>query len=117
MHRGMSEPSTERYGFTWSGKQASLEPLSETRHGAAGRRCRTQHRSPEPAENVFVEGDNLEVLKLLRRSSGRRSSSIYTDPPYNTKQSFVYDDDFSTKQALALPTCTTKTAGTPAGCR
>ena len=88
-----ADDSPERYGLTWHGKKAaralSLQPSTAT-------------LLPRPedsvdwdtSKNVFIEGDNLEVLKLLQKAYAGKIKIIYIDPPYNTGKDFVYPDDF-----------------------
>ncbi|KLN34191.1 hypothetical protein FB00_13515 [Cellulosimicrobium funkei] len=91
----------ERYGLMWAGKAEAVRSLQSPSHGAL---VPDLARSAEwdGAKNVFVEGDNLEVLKLLQKAYNDRVKMIYIDPPYNTGSDFVYADDFTdtTRQYL-----------------
>ena len=85
----------ERYQFTWPDKKKSVllanAPINKTL-----RPCREESVDFDNTENLYIEGDNLEVLKLLQETYLGKIKMIYIDPPYNTgKDTFVYDDDFS----------------------
>lgn len=85
----------ERYQFTWPDKKKSVllanAPINKTL-----RPCREESVDFDTTENLYIEGDNLEVLKLLQETYLGKIKMIYIDPPYNTgKDTFVYDDDFS----------------------
>ena len=84
----------ERYGLQWAGKQDAIRTLL-TPSGST--LVPDLERSDEfgKAKNVFIEGDNLEVLKLLQKAYNDQVKLIYIDPPYNTRNDFVYNDDFS----------------------
>ena len=84
----------ERYQFTWPDKKKSMllanAPINKTL-----RPCREESVDFDTAENLYIEGDNLEVLKLLQETYLGKIKMIYIDPPYNTGNDFVYNDDFS----------------------
>lgn len=84
----------ERYQFTWPGKrEAKLEarrPIKKTM-----RPCPEKSKNWDTTENLYIEGDNLEALKIMRETYAGKVKLIYIDPPYNTGHDFVYDDDFS----------------------
>lgn len=85
---------TERYSFTWNGKRrAGL--MAQTPPVGALRPCPEQSVEWDTTGNLFIEGDNLEVLKLLQKSYHRKVKMIYIDPPYNTGKDFVYRDDYT----------------------
>lgn len=84
----------ERYGLQWAGKRDAVRALLEPGQGALVPNL-TESIGFETARNVFIEGDNLEVLKLLQKAYNDRVKLIYIDPPYNTGNDFVYNDDFS----------------------
>lgn len=84
----------ERYGLQWAGKQEAIRSLLTPSRATLVPDPETSI-SFDTAENVFIEGDNLEVLKLLQKAYNDRVKLIYIDPPYNTGNDFVYDDDFS----------------------
>jgi adenine-specific DNA-methyltransferase len=87
-------PAAEHFGLTWPGKRAARRLASQPSTGTL---------LPAPGEgvnetttrNIFIEGDNLEVLKLLQKSYAGQVKMIYIDPPYNTGNDFVYKDDYS----------------------
>lgn len=84
----------ERYQFTWPDKRAASrlanEPINKTL-----RPCREESVDFDTTENLYIEGDNLDVLKVLRETYLGRVKMIYIDPPYNTGNDFVYNDDFA----------------------
>lgn len=88
------EGRRERYQFTWPGKaEAKLEarrPCSKTL-----RPCPEKSVDWDTTQNVYIEGDNLEALKIMRETYAGKVKLIYIDPPYNTGHDFVYDDDFA----------------------
>lgn len=84
----------ERYQFTWPDKRKSIL-LANAPIAAALRPCREESVDFDTTENLYIEGDNLDVLKLLRETYLNRVKMIYIDPPYNTGKDFVYEDDFS----------------------
>ncbi len=84
----------ERYGLQWAGKSEALRCLL-TPSRATLVPDLDQSNDFDNARNVFIEGDNLEVLKLLQKAYNDRVKLIYIDPPYNTGRDFVYTDDFS----------------------
>lgn len=91
---GKSSPQPDRYRFHWAGKQEAILSLHQPS---------TATLTPIPAESIqwdttqhaFIEGDNLEVLKLLYKSYFGRVKLIYIDPPYNTGNDFIYPDDYT----------------------
>jgi adenine-specific DNA-methyltransferase len=87
------EDSNERYNFTWNGKGRALR-LSQTPSLGTLRPCKEESKNWDTTENLYIEGDNLEVLKLLQKSYYGKVKMIYIDPPYNTGKDFVYKDDF-----------------------
>lgn len=88
------EDGEERYQFTWPDKRAASrlanEPVNLTL-----RPCREESVDFDSTENLYIEGDNLDVLKVLRETYLGRVKMIYIDPPYNTGNDFVYNDDFA----------------------
>ena len=84
----------ERYNFTWNGKGKALR-LAQTPTTGTLRPCETESKNWDDTQNLYIEGDNLEVLKLLQKSYHGKIKMIYIDPPYNTGGDFVYPDDFS----------------------
>ena len=83
----------EAYEFTWVGKKAAIveanKPIRKTL-----RPCMAESKDWDTTENLYIEGDNLEVLKLLQESYLGKVKMIYIDPPYNTGNDFIYADDF-----------------------
>ena len=88
----------ERYQFTWPDKKKSVllanAPINKTL-----RPCREESVDFDTTENLYIEGDNLEVLKLLQETYLGKIKMIYIDPPYNTGNDFVYEDDFASSEA------------------
>ena len=84
----------ERYAFTWPGKRDAIR-LSQTPSAATLRPRKDKSVDWDTTKNLYIEGDNLEVLKLLQRSYHGKVKMIYIDPPYNTGNDFVYNDSFS----------------------
>src|ERR1039458_991552 len=84
----------ERFSFCWAGKREAIELLQNPTR-ATLLPVVSESVDFEGAQHVFIEGDNLEVLKLLYRSYFGRVKMIYIDPPYNTGNEFIYPDDFS----------------------
>lgn len=84
----------ERYQFTWPDKKKSIL-LANAPIASSLRPCREESVDFDNTENLYIEGDNLDVLKLLRETYLNRIKMIYIDPPYNTGNDFVYDDDFA----------------------
>jgi adenine-specific DNA-methyltransferase len=83
----------ERYSFTWNGKSRARR-LAQTPSTGTLRPCPEESVNWETTQNLFIEGENLEVLKLLQKSYHRKVKMIYIDPPYNTGKEFIYPDDF-----------------------
>ena len=90
----VDENDREKYEFRWKGKQEALQ-LAGKRSAGTLRPCPEESVDWESTRNLYIEGDNLEVLKLLQTSYYRKVKMIYIDPPYNTGNDFVYTDDFS----------------------
>ena len=88
------EGNQERYQFTWPGKREAMR-LANTPSNMTLRPDRESSVDFDNTENLYIEGDNLEVLKLLREDYLGKVKMIYIDPPYNTGNDFVYEDDFS----------------------
>jgi adenine-specific DNA-methyltransferase len=87
------ETEDERYSFNWHGK-AQARQLAQSPSAGTLRPCKEDSVDWDTTHNIFVEGDNLEALKLLQKSYHKRVKMIYIDPPYNTGNDFVYHDDF-----------------------
>ena len=87
------DDSREKYQFTWNGKAKSIK-LAQTPSSATLRPCKEKSKNWDTTENLYIEGDNLEVLKQLQKTYYGKIKMIYIDPPYNTGNDFVYHDDF-----------------------
>lgn len=87
------DDSDERYNFTWNGKNRARQ-IAQTPSAGTLRPCKDESVNWDSTENLFIEGDNLEVLKLLQKSYHKKVKMIYIDPPYNTGNDFVYQDNF-----------------------
>lgn len=83
----------ERYNFSWPGKSKAIR-ISQTPSTGTLRPCKEESKDWNTTQNLYIEGDNLEVLKLLQKSYYGKVKMIYIDPPYNTGNDFVYKDDF-----------------------
>lgn len=83
----------EVYEFTWVGKRASIVEANKLIRKTL-RPCKDESVNWDKTENLYIEGDNLEVLKLLQESYLGKVKMIYIDPPYNTGNDFIYNDDF-----------------------
>ncbi len=92
------EGAEERYQFTWPDKRAAIR-LANAPMNKTLRPCREESVDFDNTENLYIEGDNLEVLKLLRENYLGKVKMIYIDPPYNTGNDFVYNDDFAKSKA------------------
>lgn len=90
------EENDERYQFTWPGKKKSIL-LANAPISATLRPCKEESIDFDNTGNLFIEGDNLDVLKLLQETYLRKVKIIYIDPPYNTGNDFIYKDDFVEK--------------------
>ncbi len=90
----VAEGTRERYQFTWPGKAAAKlearKPCTKTM-----RPCPEESVNWDTTENLYIEGDNLEALKIMRETYAGKVKLIYIDPPYNTGHDFIYDDDFA----------------------
>jgi len=94
LSKNIVEGAEERYQFTWPDKRNAIRlanaPTTDTL-----RPCREESVDFDNTQNLYIEGDNLEVLKLLRQNYLGKVKMIYIDPPYNTGNDFVYNDDFA----------------------
>lgn len=88
----------EKYKFEWKGKSECLR-LAQKRSTGTLRPCCEESVNFDDTQNVYIEGDNLEVLKLLQTAYYNKVKMIYIDPPYNTGNDFVYEDDFADPMA------------------
>ncbi|WP_261790927.1 MULTISPECIES: site-specific DNA-methyltransferase [Fusobacterium] len=89
-----TEGSKERYSLTWNGKSRARQIAQEVSTGTL-RPAKEESKNWNNTENIYIEGDNLEVLKLLQKSYHGKIKMIYIDPPYNTGKDFVYKDNFT----------------------
>ena len=87
------EDRPERYSFNWHGKSRARR-IAQTPSTGTLRPCREESVNWDTTQNIFIEGDNLEVLKLLQKSYHKRVKMIYIDPPYNTGKEFIYPDKY-----------------------
>ncbi|MCF6339594.1 MAG: site-specific DNA-methyltransferase [Sulfurimonas sp.] len=88
-----TDKENERYNFTWNGKQEAKR-IAQTPSTGTLRPCKEESKDWNTTQNLYIEGDNLEVLKLLQKSYHKKVKMIYIDPPYNTGKDFVYKDNF-----------------------
>src|SRR5699024_11377836 len=84
----------EKYSFTWNGKQNAIKLAQQASTGTL-RPNKEKSKNWNTTENLYIEGDNLEALKILQKSYAGKVNFIYIDPPYNTGNDFVYSDKFS----------------------
>jgi len=84
----------ERYNFNWHGKSRARR-IAQTPSSGTLRPCPEESVNWDTTQNIFIEGDNLEVLKLLQKSYHKRVKMIYIDPPYNTGNEFIYPDKYA----------------------
>lgn len=87
------DTESERYNFTWNGKSEAKQ-IAQTPSTGTLRPCVAESKNWDTTQNLYIEGDNLEVLKLLQKSYHKQVKMIYIDPPYNTGKDFVYKDNF-----------------------
>lgn len=88
------EERKEKYQFTWPGKSAAIK-IAQSPSSSTLRPEKIYSKQWEKSENIYIEGDNLEVLKQLQKTYYGKVKMIYIDPPYNTGNDFVYKDDFN----------------------
>jgi adenine-specific DNA-methyltransferase len=87
------EDKDERYRFEWHGKSKAIR-LAQIQSTGTLRACKEESKNWDTTENLYIEGDNLEVIKLLQKTYNNSIKMIYIDPPYNTGKDFVYKDNF-----------------------
>ncbi|WP_434303741.1 site-specific DNA-methyltransferase [Clostridium botulinum] len=87
------EDKEERYRLEWHGKSKAIR-MAQTPSRGTLRPCKEESKNWDTTENLYIEGDNLEVLKLLQKIYQNKIKMIYIDPPYNTGNDFVYKDDY-----------------------
>ena len=90
----LEDNEEESYGLRWPGKKEARKLAFLPPHGTL-KYAEGEGVNEEFTKNIFIEGDNLEVLRILQKSYARKIKLIYIDPPYNTGQDFIYKDDFS----------------------
>ena len=90
----IADADTETFGFQWVGKQEAKRTAAAPTHNTL-RPVMADSVNWDTTENLYIEGDNLEVLKLLQRAYLGKVKMIYIDPPYNTGSDFVYNNDFA----------------------
>lgn len=94
----VSEKLSERYELGWAGKEEAKRLANTDIVGRTLKYIPEDSKNPDTTENLYIEGDNLEVLKLLRNSYYNKIKMIYIDPPYNTGNDFIYRDDFKVSE-------------------
>ncbi len=102
----------EKYKFEWHGKGDAMK-LAQRRSAGCLRPCPEESVNFDTTQNLYIEGDNLEVLKLLQTAYFRQVKMIYIDPPYNTGNDFVYEDDFKDPLAKYLEVTSQATKSNP----
>lgn len=93
-----TEVGSEKYELTWAGKKNAKKIAQEDATGRTLKFISKDSKNVDTTENLYIEGDNLEVLKLLRQNYYGAIKMIYIDPPYNTGNDFVYNDSFAMEQ-------------------
>ena len=88
------EPKQERFGLNWPGKAECMKVIQAPAKGTL-KPCKEESINWDTTENLFIEGDNLEILKLLQKAYFGKIKMIYIDPPYNTGKEFIYPDKYS----------------------
>ena len=87
------ETDSERYSFTWPGKTQAIKESQKQSTGTL-RPCKEESKNWDTTKNLYIEGANLEVLKLLQKGYYNKIKCIYIDPPYNTGNDFIYKDNY-----------------------
>ena len=87
------DDSKEKYNFSWPGKTQAIKESQKQSSGTL-RPCREESKNWDTTQNLYIEGDNLEVLKLLQKGYYNKIKCIYIDPPYNTGKDFIYSDNY-----------------------
>ncbi len=90
----ISDDGHEKYGFSWAGRSNSIKNIQVPSFGTLIP-DKKESVNFDNTENIFIEGENLEVLKLLQKTYSSKVKMIYIDPPYNTGNDFIYKDDFT----------------------
>lgn len=97
-----TETTNEKYEFTWAGKQNAKKFAQEDVSNKTLKFVSSESKEVDTTENIYIEGDNLEVLKLLRQNYYSAVKMIYIDPPYNTGNDFIYNDSFKMSEIDSL---------------
>ena len=97
-----TETTIEKYEFTWAGKQNAKKIAQEDVSNKTLKFVSSESKEVDTTENIYIEGDNLEVLKLLRQNYYSAVKMIYIDPPYNTGNDFIYNDSFKMSEIDSL---------------
>ena len=97
-----AEVTNEKYEFTWSGKQNAKKIAQEDVLDRTLKLVLSESKEMDTTQNIYIEGDNLEVLKLLRQNYYSAVKMIYIDPPYNTGSDFIYNDSFKMSEMDSL---------------
>ncbi len=97
-----TEVKEEKYEFTWAGKQNAKKAAQEDVLGKTLKLVLPESKEADKTENIYIEGDNLEALKLLRQNYYNAVKMIYIDPPYNTGNDFIYNDNYKMSEADSL---------------
>jgi len=92
------EVTTEKYELNWAGKQNAKKMVQQGIGNKTLKFVEKDSKNADTTENIYIEGDNLEVLKLLRQNYYNSIKMIYIDPPYNTGNDFVYNDTFKIRE-------------------
>ena len=92
------EVKDEKYEFRWAGKQNAKKAAQTDVGNRTLKYIPEDSKDADTTQNLYIEGDNLEVLKLLRQNYYGAIKMIYIDPPYNTGNDFIYDDKFSMRK-------------------
>ena len=87
------EESNEKYQFSWNGKTKTIK-FTQTPSSGTLLSQKSKSTNWDTTQNLYIEGDNVEVLKLLQKTYANKIKMIYIDPPYNTGVDFIYKDDF-----------------------
>ena len=102
MSNTLIDDREERYQMTWPDKKKSIL-LANSSISATLRPCKEESVDFDNTQNLYIEGDNLDVLKLLQETYLGKIKMIYIDPPYNTGNDFVYNDDFRVESGMRCP--------------
>ncbi|MBN2757914.1 MAG: site-specific DNA-methyltransferase, partial [Bacteroidales bacterium] len=89
----------ENFGLNWKGKSEAIKEISK-KTKSKFQVITDKKYINENSKNIFIEGDNLDALKLMQKEYRQKIKMIYIDPPYNTGNNFIYSDDFSNKKKL-----------------